>query len=93
MNTGFFLEDNIPKEVTLDLLERLVEGALDFKPFYKYENLSYVEVPGFEPPFQVREYHHQLHQAFEFRYDYVEKLIGHKNELPQEVLDVLKTLM
>ena len=93
MNTGFFLEKKIPKEVTLDLLERLVEGTLDFKPFYKYENLSYVEVPGFEPPFQVREYHHQLHKAFEFRYDYVEKLIGHKNELPQEVLDVLKTLM
>ena len=93
MNTGFFLEKKIPKEVTLDLLERLVEGTLDFKPFYKYENLSYVEVPGFEPPFQVREYHHQLHKAFEFRSEYVEKLKGGKNELPQEVLDVLKTLM
>ena len=89
MNTGFFLENKIPKEVTLDLLERLVEGTLEFKPFCEYENLSYVEVPGFEPPFEVREYHHQLHQAFEFRYDYVEKLKGHKNELPQEVLDYL----
>ena len=93
MNTGFFLENKVPKEVTLDLLERLVEGTLEFKPFYKYPNLEYVEVPGFEPPFQVREYHHQLHKAFEFRYDYVENLIGHKNELPEEVLDVLKTLM
>ena len=93
MNTGFFLENKVPKEVTLDLLERLVEGTLEFKPFYKYPNLEYVEVPGFEPPFQVREYHHQLHKAFEFRYDYVENLIGHKNELPDEVLDVLKTLM
>ena len=93
MNTGFFLDNKVPKEVTLDLLERLVEGTLEFKPFYKYPNLEYVEVPGFEPPFQVREYHHQLHKAFEFRYDYVEKLIGHKNELPQEVLDVLKTLL
>ena len=77
MNTGFFLENKVPKEVTLDLLERLVEGTLEFKPFYKYPNLEYVEVPGFEPPFQVREYHHQLHKAFEFRYDYVENLIGH----------------
>ena len=93
MNTGFFLDNKVPKEVTLDLLERLVEGTLEFKPFYKYPNLEYVEVPGFEPPFQVREYHHQLHKAFEFRYDYVEKLIGHKNELPEEVLEVLKTLM
>ena len=93
MNTGFFLDNKVPKEVTLDLLERLVEGTLEFKPFYKYPNLEYVEVPGFEPPFQVREYHHQLHKAFEFRYDYVENLIGHKNELPDEVLDVLKTLM
>ena len=93
MNTGFFLDNKVPKEVTLDLLERLVEGTLEFKPFYKYPNLEYVEVPGFEPPFQVREYHHQLHKAFEFRYDYVENLIGHKNELPEEVLEVLKTLM
>ena len=93
MNTGFFLDNKVPKEVTLDLLERLVEGTLEFKPFYKYPNLEYVEVPGFEPPFQVREYHHQLHKAFEFRYDYVENLIGHKNELPEEVLEVLKALM
>ena len=93
MNTGFFLDNKVPKEVTLDLLERLVEGTLEFKPFYKYPNLEYVEIPGFEPPFQVREYHHQLHKAFEFRYDYVENLIGHKNELPEEVLEVLKTLM
>ena len=71
MNTGFFLDNKVPKEVTLDLLERLVEGTLEFKPFYKY----------------------QLHKAFEFRYDYVENLIGHKNELPDEVLEVLKTLM
>ena len=64
MNTGFFLENKIPKEVTLDLLERLVEGTLDFKPFYKYEKTSLMlRVPGFEPPFQVREYHHQLHKA------------------------------
>ena len=93
MNTGFFLEKKIPKEVTIDLLERLVEGDLQFEPFGAYENLSYVEVPGFEPPFDVREYHHQLHQAFEFRSEYVEKLKDGKNELPQEVLDVLKTLM
>ena len=93
MNTGFFLEKKIPKEVTIDLLERLVEGDLQFEPFGAYENLSYVEVPGFEPPFDVREYHHQLHQAFEFRSEYVEKLKDSKNELPHEVLDVLKTLM
>lgn len=93
MNTGFFLEKKIPKEVTLDLLECLVEGDLQFEPFGAYENLSYVEVPGFEPPFDVREYHHQLHQAFEFRSEYVEKLKDSKNELPHEVLDVLKTLM
>lgn len=93
MNTGFFLEKKIPKEVTIDLLERLVEGDLQFEPFGAYENLSYVEVPGFEPPFDVREYHHQLHQAFEFRSEYVEKLKDGKNELPHEVLDVLKTLM
>nr|WP_256592675.1 hypothetical protein [Veillonella atypica] len=35
----------------------------------------------------------KLHQAFEFRSEYVEKLKDGKNELPQEVLDVLKTLM
>ena len=89
MNTGFFLEKKIPKEVTLDLLERLVEGDLQFEPFGAYENLSYVEVPGFEPPFDVREYHHQLHQAFEFRSEYVEKLKDGKNELPHEVLETL----
>ena len=90
MNTGFFLENKIPKEVTLDLLERLVEGTLEFKPFCEYENLSYVEVPGFEPPFEVREYHHQLHKAFEFRYDYVENLKGHKTNYQKKYWMYLK---
>ena len=93
MNTGFFLDKKIPKEVTLGLLEGLVEGSLNFEPFYKYENLEYVKVEGFEPDFTVREYHHILHKAFEFRYDYIEKLKGTKDELPNEVLDVLKILM
>ena len=82
MNTGFFLDKKIPKEVTLGLLEGLVEGSLNFEPFYKYENLEYVKVEGFEPDFTVREYHHILHKAFEFRYDYIEKLKGTKDELP-----------
>ena len=93
MNTGFFLDKKIPKEVTLGLLEGLVEGSLNFEPFYKYENLEYVKVEGFEPDFTVREYHHILHKAFEFRYDYIEKLKGTKDELPNEVLDVLKIIM
>ena len=93
MNTGFFLDKKIPKEVTLGLLEGLVEGSLNFEPFYKYENLEYVKVEGFEPDFTVREYHHILHKAFEFRYDYIETLKGTKDELPDEVLDVLKIIM
>ncbi len=93
MNTGFFLDKKIPKEVTLGLLEGLVEGSLNFEPFYKYENLEYVKVEGFEPDFTVREYHHILHKAFEFRYDYIENLKGTKDELPDEVLDVLKIIM
>ncbi len=93
MNTGFFLDKKIPKEVTLRLLESLVEGTLNFEAFENYPHLQYAPVKGFEPPFEVREYHHSLHKAFEFRYDYVEALMGKKNELPEEVLKVLKILM
>lgn len=93
MNTGFFLDKKIPKELTLSILEQLVEGKLEFKPFSTYPNLEYVEIEGFEPPFDVREYHHALHQAFELRYDYVRSLEDTKNELPEEVLHVLRTLM
>ncbi|MCF0155607.1 MAG: phosphoenolpyruvate carboxykinase (ATP) [Veillonella sp.] len=93
LNTGFYGDKKIPKEVTLGLLESIVTGDIKFQQFGSYENLQYAEVPGFEPPFEEREYHRALHNAFEFRYNFVEAQKGKKNELPEEVLDVLKALM
>lgn len=93
LNTGFYGDKKIPKEVTLDLLEKIVTGQLNFEAFGTYNHLEYAPVEGFEPPFEKREYHNALHKAFEFRYNFVVDQEGKKNELPQEVLDVLKTMM
>ncbi len=32
-NTGFFLDKKVPKEVTLNSLELIVEGKVKFKPW------------------------------------------------------------
>ena len=93
LNTGFFGDKKIPKEVTLGILEDIVTNKLEFQPFGSYDHLEYAAIAGFEPDFNARSYQQALHKAFAFRYDFVEAQKGKKNELPAEVLDVLKQLM
>ncbi len=47
INTGFYLENGIPKEVSLDIIEKIVDGSADFKPFGPIEGFEYLELPDY----------------------------------------------
>ena len=42
LNTGFYLGKSIPKEVTLDMIERIVDGGAVFEPFGSVKAFSYL---------------------------------------------------
>ena len=92
LNTGFFGDKKIPKEVTLGILEDMVNGRLHFEPFGNYKHMEYAPIKGFPVTF-TESYKKALVKAFGFRHQFVVNQIGKKNELPDEVLKALSDLI
>lgn len=42
INTGFYMGNGIPKEVSLDIIEKIVDGNADFKAFGPIEGFEYL---------------------------------------------------
>ncbi|MGT2811418.1 phosphoenolpyruvate carboxykinase (ATP) [Streptococcus minor] len=47
LNTGFYMGKSIPKEVTLNIIEQVVDGTANFKAFGEITYLSYLELPDY----------------------------------------------
>lgn len=71
INTGAFLDKDITKEVTLGVIESIVEDTAIFKPFGNDTGLSYLEVSGYEPPLDNEEYKVLLKERMTMRKDFL----------------------
>lgn len=49
LNTGSFLNKKVPKEMTLDILEKIVENQAAFKKWGQFEEIEILEIEGFIP--------------------------------------------
>ena len=88
LNTGFFLDKKVPKEITLEAVLRIVKGSENWKPFPGMEGLEYLPFPGFEPDWN-EEYAALWKQNLQFRLQYLEQLEG-VNALPEDALIPLR---
>lgn len=71
INTGAFLDKDITKEVTLGVIESIVEDTATFKPFGNDTGLAYLEVAGYEPPLDNEEYKVLLKERMTMRKDFL----------------------
>lgn len=95
INTGHFLEKKIPKEVTIDIIEKIVDGKAEFIPFGSFNDMEYMVVEGFEPALDSEDYISRVKKGMESRLDYLEslrELKGGRDLLPEEAFEVLKAL-
>jgi phosphoenolpyruvate carboxykinase (ATP) len=95
-NTGFFGSKKIPKEVTLGLLEGLVEKTLSFKPFGPFSAIEIAEVEGFIPQFDDLNYRNEFRKRLEDRVRFIESkktVSGGYDALPEEAEEVLKHMI
>ena len=60
LNTGFFLDKKVTKEITLETIEKIVENKADFKPFGNIENMYCLDIDGFNADFTNEDYTNQL---------------------------------
>ena len=96
LNTGSFMDKKVPPSVTLGVLEAIVEGTAEFKPWGNFSDIEIYEVEGFIPDLNDAEYLDQLKKRIEDRIKFVESRETEKggfDKLPQEALDALKKVI
>ena len=96
INTGHFLDRKIPKEVTIDIIEQIVDETAQFKDFGNYKGLKTMDVEGFVPDFNDKDYIDLLQNSIENRINFLnslKELKGGRDQLPDEALAALKGLL
>lgn len=88
INTGDFMGKKVTKEVTLGILEAIVEGTAEFTNFGPLSELQVMNIPGFEADFNDREYCKALVSAMHKRWKELRKNQndGGLNALPEEAI-------
>jgi phosphoenolpyruvate carboxykinase (ATP) len=85
INTGHFLDKKIPKEVTIEIIEAIVEGRANFVDFDPINAFKMMRIPGFEPDFSDPAYTELIKKQMDSRILYVTSLKetkGGRDELP-----------
>ena len=92
LNTGYFLDKDITKDITLGLIEEIVSGSLSLKQFGNIKELKYVDIPGFNPDFLNTSYRELVIDRIRNRVEYLEDL-DKNNMLPSEAIDSLTNII
>ncbi len=86
MNTGHFMDKKIPKEVTIGILESIIDETADFRQFGPIREMKTMDIDGFAADFSDSAYVAKLlRRGMESRVNYLEslkELKGGKDELP-----------
>lgn len=96
LNTGEFMGKNIDKEITLDILEKIVENKSEFYQWGNFTDITYMEIEGFTADFLNDEYKNVLKQSFINRAEFIKSkktLKSGFDALPQDALQsILKVI-
>lgn len=96
LNTGDFMGKKIPKEVTLSILEAVVEHRTEFLPWEPFSDLEICPWPGFVPDLADRGYIAHLKGRMRERKEFLESLEtrdGGFNRLPADALAAIRKTM
>lgn len=93
LNTGFFLDKKVSKEITLETIEKIVENKADFKPFGNIENMYCLDIDGFNADFTNEDYTNQLKARMADRIAFIkskETAQGGFDKLPDEAVAAIE---
>lgn len=96
VNTGHFLDKKIPKEVTIGIIEQIVDETAEFKPFGNMHGISVMDVEGFIADFNDKDYVKRISTSIQNRINYLESLKeikGGRDQLPEEARAALEGLL
>lgn len=89
INTGDFMGKDVKKEVTIGILEAIVEGKADFKLWGPFEDIEIFEQEGYVPDLNDENYIEALKARMNDRLNFVESRLTFKDgydKLPDDAL-------
>ncbi len=96
LNTGFFTEKKVPKEMTLTILESIVEEKAQWKRLGGIEGMEYMPIEGFEPDFGDAAYRAQFANRMNDRLKFVKSrdtAKGGIDKLPQDAHEAIEKVI
>ena len=96
LNTGSFMDKKVPKEMTLSILEAIVEGKGTWKPLGGAAGMEAMVIEGFEPDFSNWSYKQQFVNRIQDRIKFVksrETEKGGMDRLPDDALAALEKVV
>lgn len=96
INTGDFMGKKVTKEVTLGILESIVEGHTNFKQWGPFSDIEIMEIEGFVPDLSDKNYIDQLQKRMQDRVNFVascDTAKGGFDKLPSDALEALQKVL
>ena len=96
INTGDFMGKKVKPSDTLGILETIVEGKAEFKPWGPFSDIEIMDWDGFEVNMDDADYKAALKDAMQNRVDAVEGFATKKegyDKLPDEALEAIKKVV
>ncbi len=96
INTGHFMEKKIPKEVTIGIIEQIVDGTAKFKDFGVLSEIKTMDIEGFIPDFSDQKYVDALRGGMMGRVNYLNSLKefkGGRDNLPEEARGAIEAII
>ena len=96
LNTGHFMNKDITPDVTLGVIESIVEGKGEFKQWANFSDIAIMEVEGYCPDLNDETYKEQLIRRMYDRIKFVESKKtenGGFDQLPEEALAALQKVV
>jgi len=96
LNTGEFMGKDIPKEITIGILESLIENKAEFVSLKGLPQFSYIPIEGFVPDMDDKKYKDFFRKRMEDRLEYIEnreEATKDFDTLPDEAADAIKAVI
>ena len=85
INTSFYMGKGISKEVSLDIIEQIVDGKAKFKPFGPLEGFEYIDYKGYAVPNFDDKYRQLIRERMQVRLNF---LLAFNQKYPKTALPV-----
>lgn len=95
INTGFFLDKKIPKEVTLSAIEAIIDDTAEFQDFGHLSDIRYMVIDDFKPDFTDPSYVSLVDERIKMRGEFIREQAQKNplNVLPNEALKSILSLI